>query len=877
MPKTQKIIQSMNAGELSPLMDQRIDQAKYVSGNRTMENFLPLIYGGIERRPGTRYVGTTKSNGTARLKVFEYNIDTVYLLEFGNQYIRVYEIGAGSAYDTQYYIRTAHKGDVGNWTTPTAYIIGDFVSIAGTPATYFRCIVNHTSGATHLTPPGNTTDWIAADNATDTDYAIYELVSPYLTADLFKLKFEHSNDVMWITHPDYEPRRLSRIAHTNANQVVAFTLIEEALDDGPFIDQNTDEGVTITPSGSTGTITLTASSAIFTTGTTAGHAPSGTAPTSKSLTGALFKLVHAIEDSNVNKSFTAADQSSDLVLVCKGVHWDFITTGVWQGQIVVERSYDIAGAAILLDKLTADGTFAASTGWTSTGWTIGSGKATHNTGNTTSLEGTTTVESGKTYQINLQVLEGYHGKFYVYLGTNRCQGLKGVYYGVASGDNVNFKITPRHTNFNRAFDSISIYEVTTSDIIWETVFTVSSEKNANSKTDMVEEEGDAYYRMSSSLGPFAAWSKTANCQFSIRDSSHIGIVEITAVSSTTVATATVVKSLGDITDTHRWSEGYFSNKNGWPRCVAISPEERLTYAGSKSYPLTVWGSKIGEYKTFEEGTADDEPIIFTLIGQGQQNVIRWMKSKDVTLIGTSDGEHIIGASTKDKPLTPTNVRAKIQSSFGSADVDSVIVGDAILFVQRGARKLRELRYSWESDSYDADNLTRFAEHITTSGIKEMAYQRVPEPIVWCVRDDGTIAVLCYDKKENVFAWSRIVTAQTSSSDGVLDNDGYYKSVTVSSTSGEEDRVYVIVTRSLTSGTKNYIEYFSMRDYTQNEELKGSKGSVTTIDNTDLNAFFVDCGIIFSNSGVATVTITGLDHLDGETVAVWGSNEVTLIG
>ena len=63
--KTTKIIQSFNGGELSPLMDARIDQVKYQTGCRTMENFYPLIYGGAERRPGTYYEGKSKQSCNA--------------------------------------------------------------------------------------------------------------------------------------------------------------------------------------------------------------------------------------------------------------------------------------------------------------------------------------------------------------------------------------------------------------------------------------------------------------------------------------------------------------------------------------------------------------------------------------------------------------------------------------------------------------------------------------------------------------------------------------------------------------------------------------------------------------------------------------------
>jgi len=56
MAKVNKVIQSFGSGELSPLMASRIDQAKYDAGCQTCENFIPLIYGGVKRRPGTEFI-----------------------------------------------------------------------------------------------------------------------------------------------------------------------------------------------------------------------------------------------------------------------------------------------------------------------------------------------------------------------------------------------------------------------------------------------------------------------------------------------------------------------------------------------------------------------------------------------------------------------------------------------------------------------------------------------------------------------------------------------------------------------------------------------------------------------------------------------------
>jgi len=84
----------------------------------------------------------------------------------------------------------------------------------------------------------------------------YEISTPYVTADLFELRFAQSADTMYIVHPDYAPRKLTRTGHT------AWTLTEVDFEFGPFLDENTTT-TTLTASGRSGSITLTASAALW--------------------------------------------------------------------------------------------------------------------------------------------------------------------------------------------------------------------------------------------------------------------------------------------------------------------------------------------------------------------------------------------------------------------------------------------------------------------------------------------------------------------------------------------------------------------------------------------------------------------------------------
>lgn len=191
MARGNALLQRFNAGELSPRLQGFVGLNKYAAGFRTLENWIPLAQGPIVRRPGTRYVAEVKNSAVrTSLIPFEFSTVQAYLLELGDQYLRVYK----------------DKGRIED-------------------------------------PPGTP----------------YEIAAPWTQADLYdadnrlRVKFAQSADVMYLVHPDYAPRKLSRTGHT------AWTLTVVDLIDGPYLDENVASYKTIAPSAATGSgITLTA-------------------------------------------------------------------------------------------------------------------------------------------------------------------------------------------------------------------------------------------------------------------------------------------------------------------------------------------------------------------------------------------------------------------------------------------------------------------------------------------------------------------------------------------------------------------------------------------------------------------------------------------
>ena len=213
-------------------------------------------------------------------------------------------------------------------------------------------------------------------------------------------------------------------------------------------------------------------------------------------------------------------------------------------------------------------------------------------------------------------------------------------------------------------------------------------------------------------------------------------------------TSDVSWSIATLTFTNLPSD-FVAGAGDYPRCVTFF-EERLYWAGTDNKPQTLWASKSGDFLNMDQGTGlDDESIAFTL-ATDDVNVVRWMKASDVLLLGTVGGEFKLSGG--GSPVTPTNVRVVQETKYGSSTVPPIIAGRAVLFNQRAKKKIRQMIFDLNVEGFVAPDLTILSENITGDGITNMAYQQEPDSIIWCVRADGVLLGLTYQRDQQVVAW-----------------------------------------------------------------------------------------------------------------------------
>jgi hypothetical protein len=334
--------------------------------------------------------------------------------------------------------------------------------------------------------------------------------------------------------------------------------------------------------------------------------------------------------------------------------------------------------------------------------------------------------------------------------------------------------------------------------------------------------------------PALRFVQSADTMFIVHPSYAIRKLTRTADNNWTFSTASITGSP---------SPALNDTTNNYPSVVTFF-EQRLVFGATNNNPQTLWFSKNGDYENFTTGTGDDDALVYT-IASNQVNAIRYLSATRVLTIGTTGGEYVLTA-TSDGPVTPTTTLIRKYSNYGSAAVEPVQVADVTLFVQRGGRKVREFRYVGDINvsAYQAPDITIVAEHITAGGLSAFAYQQEPDGVIWVVRADGTLLGVTYRREEEVVAWHKhVIGGEFSGGQAVVESIA-----TLPSDTGE-DELYMIVKRTINGVTKRYVE--QMRPF--------NFGGVTT------GAFFVDCGLRYE--GTATGTLSGLYHLEGETVTV----------
>ena len=345
----------------------------------------------------------------------------------------------------------------------------------------------------------------------------------------------------------------------------------------------------------------------------------------------------------------------------------------------------------------------------------------------------------------------------------------------------------------------------------------------------------------------------------IEQSSEWGCAIITGFTSTTIVSATVVddedSAFLNTTGVTTWRLGSWYGPDNWPSAKPTFFENRLVFAHTTAEPNGFWCSRTNDFNshkpTTRAGVVGGASAINRLITDNQVNAIYWLMVDNSSMFaGTSDGPFRIWSGSTSDAFSPTAIAVDKQNKDGAGDIEPLAAGDGILYVSRSTTKVRELSYSFEKDKHLASNLSLLSEHLPRSGVAQIEYVEDPNGIVFVRMVDGLLHTFTYKRDEEVVAWSQRTMAGTSAAVESM--------ASIPSVDGKSNTLYFIIKRTINSATTRYIEFF---------EERFEPTSLTDKD----DAFLVDSGATYD--GTSTTTITGLGHLEGETVQVLADGAV----
>lgn len=851
MARVSSIVTNFQAGELSPRLEGRIDLQKYSAGAQTLQNMLVFPQGGVTRRPGTQYAGTSKDGGKVRLINFEFSDEQAYVLEFGENYIRFFKDGGlltiasvDSNRDPENIssitkanpavvtvpLQTAVNINRITLTTPlrvltqTAHglLTGDLVYFIGVGGgmtdlngnVYFAEVINDStfniytdrgltsgvssSGLSAHTPNSGTIQ--LTHGLEDNDRIIISSVEgmtelnnrEFTVANATETTFELSgiNSSSLGTHTS-NTGNVSRIVEvtTTYTEAEIFQLNHAQSADVLYLANKNHPPAKLTRTTAT---SFTLSDIDFIDGPYLDENITDISIFATNDSGSTFLIASSGTEGVTSLSVAGVDRN-----VINNNGSDIFSSNnigqLWRFREVIEEHHDEWKA----NTSYADGViihFNGNVYEQTTGSTQNSGN-----GPPVHLSGAVSYNSGA-----IQWTYLHSGTGYVKIDNLDLQYERVCDTSTKSGT---FVLGETITASSGTASATYVADISIPGASGKTAIFLSNPTGGT---------GAPYFFPTSGI-TLTGGTSGATIQ---TDSNSIMVPSLRCVKATVKNQTGVLPDhvVGSDDATTKWSEGAFSIGNGYPRAVAFY-EERLFFAGTTNNPQTIYGSVTADFENHEPGTEDDKAINIT-IASDQVNVIKHMIPGRFLQIMTSSAEFTLSGGTGTTAVTPTNVNVLRETTFGSGDVRPLRAGASTIMIQKGGEKVKEVTFSLDTDGLVGRDLTVLGEHLARGGLTDMVWQQEPELILWFVRGDGTLIGLSYDPANNTIGWHQ----------HPLGGSGVVESITAIP-SGTEDQVYMSVKRTINSETVRHIVF--MKPIYFDEEIT--------------SAFFVDSGLTYTGT------------------------------
>lgn len=715
----------------------------------------------------------------------------------------------------------------------------------------------------------------------------YEIPSPFTTADLDKIKYCQSGDVMYIAWGG-KPKTLTRYGHTN------WQFVDYDFKNGPFGVENFDDAnhLAVRYVSTDGNYKVTSDFDAF----------------SENSVGQLFYVIKQFNAGHLSGTATTNNYASGNAL-CNGTY-TFRTTGTWTGTVKIEYSKDAVSWKSAREFTSANdynvdfsGKLLDGSWWVRVSASISSGSVTFSFDTQSFSE--KCIFKIISYTSEREVRAEYTGDIV---------GFENVFVSDSSGDVVNIiPVMTSNTTPSGTVSGNNFYPENTSDntklyvsFAEEPTFASSTLKNSSYLTKGTTgylsysvASSDSYYFQKvtfwccytyynvfeppNSLNEIfpsflvkysLSGGALTNAGFSSRvlEKQHITghnnryciMSKIEVIFSQPFLADTIrfdMTARNEAIPSIGWST--------WSCCIGEIKATGIKYdvnstglsSASADFSLGLWNelynptdvdlyqdrivwttnnqldaTKISDYTNFSVSTdVTEDDAISVIVKDKKIDKINSIIAGQKLAVFSDDGNFVHNNDT----FTPQSATFLKQGATGGSDVKPVVVRDHIIYAHPMKQAISDYAYNFEIDGYAGQDITILANHLFDGKvIKTLAYQQEPYSIIWVLQEEGTVLACTYLRQQQVIAWTP------------MDFGGQVKSIAVCST-GTEEHLYLAVKR----GDNTFVEKMPTRLLNSNPE----------------DCFFVDCGRTYR--GEPATVISGLDYLEGQDVAVLADGNV----
>lgn len=271
-------------------------------------------------------------------------------------------------------------------------------------------------------------------------------------------------------------------------------------------------------------------------------------------------------------------------------------------------------------------------------------------------------------------------------------------------------------------------------------------------------------------------------------------------------------------------------------------QQRGVYAGSTDQPMTIWGSKPGATNNFDVSNVlnDGDAYTFTLDRPEIDPIQDMVALRKGLLVFTKTSINLLNGG-QSSAITPNTGNVEIQAYKGINQAGPVSIDQDILFSQEDSSSLNAMMFTEFQDTFQMNDISILSSHLfgTQNQVTRFAWQAEPHKLLWILQENGTLLSCTYERAQEVFGFAKHET------NGIVRDIVYLRE-------NNRDVIYMLVERYTNNKWHMFIERLFDREDNLAEDVKYLDAALTTTLNEETS-------FLYPAAGTGTgITVTSSD-------------------